>query len=1182
MKKVFLVLVYLFIVLVVLNNFLQAKDTVKKGSQKQRIGSKLTQKNQSQEDLVAYSLKDLMVVATNPEDMSELDIPPASVDITFNNNIKLDMLNINVMDSDGNVVEGSVSQYPKNPVVFKFTPKSSFAFAKDYIIRVTPSEYIFCFAVKDQNISNSKDQKSNRPVYTPLIGFISQDTTWTKSNSPYVTLGNVVVKEGVTLTIDPGVIVKFDSKHTLIVEGTLIAKGTQEEKIKFTSKEAKKPEAWGGILFRDNSIDAMYDSNGNYLNGNILQHCVVEFAESGVKGESASQFINYCTIWNNVRGVDISNVENVFMQNNVIKNNNYNGIFIEKAKSVALTGNTVRNNGRGETINNSSYGIIIKGDSIVISNNALIQNGGGIYAEGVNVTIKDNLVEDNGVRGGIIIRSNTSSINNNYLIRNVLSYVKADVYGTVKAIGGGICVDSNSATITNNVLVGNIARAYYSDSYADGGGIYVNGDSTTIANNTLVKNKAEQGVTESAGGGIYVSGKSTVIKGNNLIRNETRGYGGGIYVKSKTATIDNNNMIGNTGACGGGIFTSESSAIVSNNTLIKNVATGGSHGVGGGGICIGGIFDGGVAIISHNTVSRNIAKVGGGIYIAFAPETVINNNIIKQNSIQDQDGSAIYCLGSKEISSNIFVRNISGGYEKPNAVYIKGNPKFTMNAFIDNQIKYNLYYDLPKDSPDFNATNNYWGRSNEIEIRSMIYDSLQNNNLALVNVVPFLAENPVRIDIPIEKANIQASIDTIYFEDASIDNTADQKLTISNAGESAFTLNSIVSDNTAFTVLSPSFPQNVSPGQKLDVTIRFSPVQEKYYTGVLIIESNNYDEPRIHIPTQGLGQKTWKLKVISTPSGANIVLNEVNHGITPNIIQLPTGSYKLKLSKEGYLDMEETVTVESEKSLQWNVRLYRLPPINITGKYGGVMVQIPAGEFQMGKEGSKEQGFMGDEKPVHTVYLDTFYIDKYEVTNALYKKFVQATGYKEPSSKTTKLWSNPDFNEDSKPVVYVNWEDAKAYAEWAGKRLPTEAEWEKAAYEGVSGWKEADIGNYSGTNVYSPDRYEHTAYVGMFPPNAYGLYDVNGNVSEWCADWYDRDYYANSPRQNPKGPDTGQRRIVRGQDWIDSKLQYELKLRWWCELPSESCSSTGFRCAMDLPKQYKTSTWMRSIITDVK
>jgi len=237
-----------------------------------------------------------------------------------------------------------------------------------------------------------------------------------------------------------------------------------------------------------------------------------------------------------------------------------------------------------------------------------------------------------------------------------------------------------------------------------------------------------------------------------------------------------------------------------------------------------------------------------------------------------------------------------------------------------------------------------------------------------------------------------------------------------------------------------------------------------------------------------------------------------------------------------------------------------MPKIKI-GRDGAPMVLIPAGDFEMGSNDED------NEKPVHTVYLDDFYMDVYEVTNAQYKKFMDATGHKEPG-----YWNDPKYNDPHQPVVRVTWHDAKAYCEWAGKRLPTEAEWEKAAREGLMGRKfpwgdnlNHEDANYQGTG--GRDRWTYTAPVGSFAPNGYGLHDMAGNVCEWCMDWYDLGYYAKSPRRNPMGPNLGTERVLRGGSWSYNTFTI-LRVASRGHLgPSNTGLSVGFRCAWDFTSQ---------------
>jgi formylglycine-generating enzyme required for sulfatase activity len=255
------------------------------------------------------------------------------------------------------------------------------------------------------------------------------------------------------------------------------------------------------------------------------------------------------------------------------------------------------------------------------------------------------------------------------------------------------------------------------------------------------------------------------------------------------------------------------------------------------------------------------------------------------------------------------------------------------------------------------------------------------------------------------------------------------------------------------------------------------------------------------------------------------------------------------------------------------------PAKQIIGKDGAPMALIPAGEFQMGGH-SSESGY--NERPVHTVYLDAFYMDKYEVTNELYARFLNEIGRNEDEGGDLLLDINdpdcliefvddqyrPKAGYENHPVVEVSWWGAKAYAKWAGKRLPTEAEWEKAARGGLIGRKypwgydiNHDMANYRGTD--GRDRWGGTSPVGSFPPNGYGLYDMAGNVWEWCADWYDGSYYSRSPRRNPKGPDSGPGRVVRGGSWWDFPLNLRCADRDY-HVPQNTIDNLGFRCAQDV------------------
>ncbi|NLO91562.1 MAG: formylglycine-generating enzyme family protein [Elusimicrobia bacterium] len=216
------------------------------------------------------------------------------------------------------------------------------------------------------------------------------------------------------------------------------------------------------------------------------------------------------------------------------------------------------------------------------------------------------------------------------------------------------------------------------------------------------------------------------------------------------------------------------------------------------------------------------------------------------------------------------------------------------------------------------------------------------------------------------------------------------------------------------------------------------------------------------------------------------------------------------------------------------------------------MALIPAGEFQMG---SVEGLATSTETPKHAVYLDAFYMARNEVTVAQYREFAKATG--------RKMHAQPAASADNHPVVYVDWHDATAYCNWLGARLPTEAEWEKAARAGTeSKWHFGDdasvLPDYAWVAANSGGV---THPVGLKKPNQYGLYDMYGNVWNWCSDWYLMTYYKISPKNNPPGAESGIFHSIRGGSWLDHSDVARSAYRYWYK-PDSLARGTGIRCAM--------------------
>jgi iron(II)-dependent oxidoreductase len=223
-------------------------------------------------------------------------------------------------------------------------------------------------------------------------------------------------------------------------------------------------------------------------------------------------------------------------------------------------------------------------------------------------------------------------------------------------------------------------------------------------------------------------------------------------------------------------------------------------------------------------------------------------------------------------------------------------------------------------------------------------------------------------------------------------------------------------------------------------------------------------------------------------------------------------------------------------------------------KDGTIVVRIPGGKFQMGSpEGDGEP----PERPQHAVRVDGFLMDKTEVTWGQFKRFLAASGRTSPKSP---VWGTPE----ALPASSIAWEEARAFCVWAGGRLPTEAEWERAA-------RGDDARQYPWGDTFDPWRC-NTRDGGPHAPtpaaeypdcvSPYGVVDLAGSVSEWCSDWYEEAYYARSPAENPTGPETGNRRASRGGAWMSASQSTRVVSRLGID-PAWRGPMQGFRCAQD-------------------
>lgn len=281
---------------------------------------------------------------------------------------------------------------------------------------------------------------------------------------------------------------------------------------------------------------------------------------------------------------------------------------------------------------------------------------------------------------------------------------------------------------------------------------------------------------------------------------------------------------------------------------------------------------------------------------------------------------------------------------------------------------------------------------------------------------------------------------------------------------------------------------------------------------------------------------TATLRVRTIPSGVSVSIDEQTVGVTPDsvlILSLPPGQTVLTLSREG-LEIERVdVTLRRGEVLE--IEQVMRPP---------GMVYVRGGRFTMG---SNTGAF--SERPAHTVLLDPYYLDRTEVTVAAYRAY--DADYV------------PAFPGDNVPATDIAWAEADAYCRAQGKRLPTEAEWERGC-RGASGE------TYAYGNTFDPrlgrsgvSLSEGPVEVGSYPPGNAGALDMTGNVWEWCSDWYGRDYYRTSPERNPKGPQDGERHVLRGGAWYGN-ASFSACTHRPGNIRSLRDPSFGFRCARDL------------------
>jgi predicted outer membrane repeat protein len=617
------------------------------------------------------------------------------------------------------------------------------------------------------------------PVHaqTTICGSITADITWVPAGNPYIVTCDAHVVTGVSLTIQPGVIVRFDPNTALRIDGTLDARGAT-----FTKNQSGN---WKHILFTASSVDAVFDAGGAYVSGSILQDSVVEGGGANVNGaveaQSASPLIDRNTIRVNSGGiyaVGRSTDQPVYLTRNNVSNNTKNGpgigIYVSAGRVISNTVDSNRAASCGPycSIGGPGGGIYAADSNLVgnlVTANWATANGGGIHATGsilLNNTVSGNTVGgyplDTDLGGGIY--SVGSTLDDNKIIGNRAD----DAGGGVYAKGG---------TLTNNTISGNTTATH-------GGGIYAS--SSRVTDNHVTDNVASQN-----GGGIYAAG-GTVIRnmmtGNSAVGGTTL-LGGGLYIVNGVA--EQNTLNNNTAGSGSGIYSDN--ANLRKNTLIANQAT-----TDGGGIYAfnqttatentlhdntaaqGGAIFANNATITGNRIENNHANYGAGIH---ALASTVRGNTVLSNTTQS-DGGGLYLTGGVA-DGNWVAANQAPGFGHGAGVYISGTVALSYNNILSNTapggavgglavngqpilLQYNnLYGNQPFEAEvlstsTVSGTHNYWGTIPCTAVAGRIYDGLDAPGRGVFNYAPSLySPAPIAQLPPVADLNIASDATSV-------------------------------------------------------------------------------------------------------------------------------------------------------------------------------------------------------------------------------------------------------------------------------------------------------------------------------------------------------------------------------------------------------------------------------------
>jgi parallel beta-helix repeat protein len=587
---------------------------------------------------------------------------------------------------------------------------------------------------------------------TNVGGLICTNTTWNLAGSPYVVTSGIVIGCNATLTIQPGVVVKFNQCLAIMVgsnafgKGTLVARGTAESPIIFTSNTDAVPGEWSRIHFTDYAVDAVFDKDDNYVSGCIMEYVVVEYGGCGNYGvifaEKSSPYLNYCAVHHNLYygiQVDGTNAPSINIKNCEVSDNAQCGIYVSNGTRHKLHGNNIYNNRAG--------GMYVGADNCTLTNNTDTNNTGGTGIScGSSNILTNNTVTNN--TGGNGISCGSSNILTNNTVTNNTG-------------GNGISCGSSN-TLTENTITGNSGTGIYSYcsgsntltgnaiSNNTGGGIgFHNSGGNTLTGNTITGN---------TGGGIYFGGSgSNTLTGNTITDNTSSGSGGGICFTSECwcycSGSGSNILTGNTisdntsNAAGGGIYFGGSGS----NTLTGNTISDNTSNAAGGGIYFG---SSGGNTLTRNAVQGNISRNGlGVVYLEASGDTIFSQNTITDNYIETGDTGGIYVKGDSP------------------RVSLAGNPDaHTYNILQDND-GYWVYNGNRADASginDINAVYVQWGTSDILLIMEKIFDYFDDGSKAFVLFYPFVYPADFDFDEDVDLLDLKTFVDNWLRDDCWI------------------------------------------------------------------------------------------------------------------------------------------------------------------------------------------------------------------------------------------------------------------------------------------------------------------------------------------------------------------------------------------------------------------------------